>query len=223
MRHIFNKNKATIDHIKMPDFGWPVASEKKNFKQWVSKELVLGLSINFFTKKPDLPTIQDVGALQNFYREVLTQNNGNGGLILTEIVDLKGYKAVKTIFKIPQEPTGINYLGSLTIPFKSYSYVLKLQAPEVGMTGVRDAFIADKLLKAGEIDVAVNGQGYRGWARDPYDVFWNKGVLMNLGEDSKYDAEFPDHPLTKVRTWLQKLEEEVYIDTALSKIKVFEQ
>jgi len=221
MLHLFNKNKPTLDALKVPDFGWPLAREEKNFKQWVNEELVIGLSINFFSKKPDLPTIQDVRELQDFYRNILVENNLNGGLILVDIVDLKGYKAVKTIFKIPQEPSGMNYIGSYTIPFANCSYVLKLQAPEVGMTGVRDAFIADRLLKEGKIDIGNNQEGYRGWARDPYDVFWNKGTLMNLSEDIKYDVEFPDHPLTKIRLWMKKLEDLVAFDTKLSKIKTF--
>ena len=77
------------------------------------------------------------------------------------------------------------------------------------------------LFKEGVIDVG-NTQGtYRGWARDPYDVFSNKGTLMNLAEDVKYDAEFPDHPLTKVRIWMDKLEGMVTVDPMLSKVKSF--
>lgn len=221
MLHLFSKNKPTIEALNLQDFGWPLVEEKKNFKQWISKELAIGLSINFFAKIPDLPTMHDVQPLRDFYRNLLLENNLNGGLILTDLVQFNGYKAVKTIFKTPQEPTGTNYIGSYTIPFAKCSYVLKLQAPEVGMTGVRDAFIADRLLKEGVIDVG-NTQGtYRGWARDPYDVFSNKGTLMNLAEDVKYDAEFPDHPLTKVRIWMDKLEDIVTVDPMLSKIKSF--
>ena len=58
--------------------------------------------------------------------------------------------AIKTIFKFPQDPTGMTYLGSYTIPFKKYSYVIKIQAPELGVTGMRDSIIAAKFLATNE-------------------------------------------------------------------------
>lgn len=37
------------------------------------------------------------------------------------------------------------------------------------------------------------------WIYDPYDKSFTKGLLMNLSEDRRFDAEFPEQSLTEVR------------------------
>ncbi len=45
------------------------------------------------------------------------------------------------------------YIASITIPFENCSYVVKIQADEIGITGMRDALILDRLHKAGEVEI----------------------------------------------------------------------
>jgi hypothetical protein len=95
----------------------------------------------------------------------------------------------------------MGYIGSLTVPFKHCSYVVKIQAEEAGMTGMREAVIADKLIREGKI---VPGEkDILGWAADPYDPTWKQGAPMNLAERQEYDHLFPGHPLTIVRDGLK--------------------
>ena len=134
-------------------------------------------------------------------------------------INLKGYDVIRTIFKVPQEPAGMIYIASLTIPFENYSYVINIQAPEFGTTGMRDNVIAMKLLNEGKIS---DGEyGYEGWFKDPYGSGIKRGVLMNLSEDKKYDADFPDHPLTQTRRLLDKIESEIQFGEELEKIGRF--
>jgi len=217
MFNLFNRNKATINSISIPDFGWIQDKNEEGIKLWMNPEGTRAISINFFDLKPDLPTIKDITFLRDFYRNQISAHNG--GIVQVDFVDLKGYMAVKTIFKIPQKPSGMTYLGSLTIPFETCSYVVKIQAPEIDTTGMRDTFIVGKLMQEGVISADDNG--LKGWFSDPYDPIFTKGTLMNKSEEEIYDADFPNHPLSEARNLMKQIEAGIVFEKELEKIKRF--
>ncbi|KXX69333.1 hypothetical protein [Flammeovirga sp. SJP92] len=218
MMKLFNRKKININSISIPDFGWTLVEDQKGIKQWVNPEQTIALSLNFFDFEPDLPTINQIDELRSFYRNQIVSYNG--GLIEVNNIQLKEYKAVKTIFKLPQEPTGMTYIASFTIPFEKYSYVVKIQAPEVGVTGMRDSVIATKLMNENQISIGENG--YEGWFKDPYDLSFNQGTMMNKSEEKQYDIEFPEHPLSQARKILDIIASEISFSAELEKIKKFE-
>lgn len=217
MFSLFKKPKATINSISIPNFGWEQVKNDAEIQQWINPEQSIALSINFFDLKPDLPTATNVDLLRNFYRDQLVAHNG--GLIETNLISLKSYSLIKTIFKIPQQPTGMTYLASLTIPFKKCSYVVKIQAVEVGATGMRDTVVSTQLLTEGKIDLG--GDDFEGWFADPYDPSIKEGTPMNLSEDIAYDAMFPKHPLSQARSLLSKIESQIIFADELAKYKRF--
>ena len=99
------------------------------------------------------------------------------------------------------------YIGSYTIPFEKYSYVLKIQAMEAGPTGMREAMMIPELKKRfkGSIDDFMSQE----WNFDPYNEHASAAVMMNLSEKQIYDIKFPDHPLTITRNTLQQWKKEV--------------
>ncbi|WP_299765771.1 hypothetical protein [uncultured Dokdonia sp.] len=217
MLKLFNRKKITIHSISIPDFGWTQGKNDKNIQQWIHPDKGTVVSINFFNKKPDLPTMNDIHSLRAFYRDQLAAHKG--GLIQVDFVDLKGYKAIKTIFKIPQQPSGVVYLASFTIPFEKFSFVIKIQAPEIGMTGMRDSIIAEKLLR--ENKIAIGDTGYKNWFKDPYGLEINTNTLMNKSEEAHYDIKFPEHPLSQARNILKQIESEIEFEDAFEKSSTF--
>lgn len=201
----------------MPNLNWEKVEDNKSVKRWVNPEQTVNLSLNFFDLKPNLPVTNNVDELRIFYRNQIV--NYNGGLITVEELDLKGFYAIKTIFKIPQEPTGMVYLASYTIPFQDYSFVFKIQAPELGVTGIRDSVIVEKLL--GEGKITFGDEGLENWFIDPYDAEYKEGTVMNKSEKEIYDDMFPEHPLSLARAVLQKIESEIHFDKALENIEKF--
>jgi hypothetical protein len=153
-----------------------------------------------------------VNVILSFYRNLV--NEANGGLLAAELFKQQGFDVIKTIIKIPQQPRGMAYIGSLTLPFSTCSFVLKVHAVEAGMTGLREAMVADKLLRAGNFDMD-------NWDSDPYDKDLKTGVLMNLAEAENYDVDFPDHPLSRVKDLLNKIEKGFQADPALKKLRFF--
>ncbi|MEO1053581.1 MAG: hypothetical protein AAFX87_23300 [Bacteroidota bacterium] len=217
MINFFRKIKVNIDSISVPDLDWIEDKKDEHIKQWINQEQSALLSVNFFDSKPDIPTVVDMTALRSYYRNQII--NVNGGLIQVDSIELKGYTAIKTIFKVPQEPSGMTYLASLTIPFRNCSYVVKIQAAEVGTTGIRDTAIADQFLSQDKM--AVSEDGLDGWNKDPYDPEFKKGNRMNASEDEQYDEQFPDHPLSIARNGLKRIEKDIRFDKAFEQIRKF--
>lgn len=212
MFSFFRKDKISIKSISIPDFGGRKEKDDDAIIQWVNQEEPIAVSINYFDKIPDIPTIKDVNMLRGFYRDLVLSING--GIIEVELFKRQELDIVRTIFKIPKPVKGMMYIGSLTIPFSTCSFVLKVQADEFGATGMREAIVVNKLFSTGSFGEAT-------WSADPYDKAFTDGHLMNQAEDQIYDAEFPAHPLSRVRTILDQIEKDFQFDTSVKKLKPF--
>ncbi len=217
MFNIFKRRTGTINAITIPDLGWSVEDDTTTRKVWVNQERSMVLSLNLFNQKPDLPTMKNLIELRNYYRQQIA--SVKGGLIEVNKIQTHGIEAIKTIFKIPQDPNGMTYLTSVTIPFKFCSYVIKIEAPEIGATGLRDTVIADQLLEKGKI--TIGDQGFEDWFNDPYNLKLTEGTLMNKSENEQYDMLFPNHPLSKSRTLFKTLETQIQFDDTVINLPKF--
>ena len=217
MMQFFTRTKSTINSIVLPDFGWTKQKDANDHIQWINPEQTMALHLNFFEEKPDLPSSRKIDTLRDFYRQQLIQVNG--GLIEVDFSELENYRAIKTLFKIPQKPSGMVYLASLTLPFRECSYVIKIQAPEIGITGIRDSAIAARLMQEGKITSGENG--YENWFSDPYDANFIKGTLMNKSEAFIYDTDFTNHPLTQARKLIAQIGKEIEFQPEMGKLKKF--
>jgi hypothetical protein len=158
---------------------------------WMSKEGD-GISLNFFDKPPNLPAgLSSMPELGRFYQEQLKGSAAK--LVSLAILRLDGCRAVELVIKSPQKPAGMTCLGSLTIPFRALSFVIKVQCEERGTTGVREAVLFERGLKSGEVTM---GDG---------------GVAGFHPDDPRHDAEFPAHPLSRARRLLRRIAQTVKI------------
>lgn len=79
-----------------------------------------GLGLFYFDKSPDIGAdINTLDALRHFYRNSVVP--AGLGLIEVETLQIDGCLTVRTIFKSPQQPRGMTYIGSLTLPFRDFS------------------------------------------------------------------------------------------------------
>ena len=201
-KRLFNRQPLTLASLAFDAPGWQVQETNLKKQVWEHPGHSAVLSLPFFAVPPDIPVrLDDQMGLRDHYRSLI--HTQHGGLVEVAVGVLANTRinVVKTIFKVPRQPRGMGYIGSLTVPFKHCSYVVKIQAEEAGMTGMREAVIADKLIREGKIVPGENT--ILGWSADPYDRNWKKGALMNLAEREEYDPLFPGHPLTIVRDGLK--------------------
>jgi hypothetical protein len=147
--------------------------------------------------------LSNLAALRDGYRSLVLQ--AGHGFISLDVLQLKGIGAIKLIVKARQQPHGMTYVGSLTFPFASFSFVVKVQCPEYGVTGVREAVVLDSLLRKYPPEKIEEGL-IPGWAADPYDSSRQDGMMRNVAEDEALDAKFPMHPLSRVRRYLATIE-----------------
>ena len=177
-----------------------------------------GIGLYRYNQPPDLPKpLDDFDRLRQFYRQPITE--AGGGLIGVDLLVLDGLPVVRAIIKTPQSPSGMTYIGSYSVPRRDFSFVLKAQCQERGLTGLREAAVFGQ---------EAAGLGYDeqgiiiGWSADPYDPTFKEGALRNLAEDERYDTEFPNHPLSRLRRYLAEIEPTIRFSTAFKNAAPFD-
>ncbi len=111
----------------------------------------------------------------------------------------------------------MTYIGAITLPWRDFSYVVKLSCVEHGITGVRDSTVAMKLMDEGH----EFQDNMRGWMADPYDPSIVTPLARNLSESEEYDAEFPNHPLSRLRAQFPGLERTIRVASELKSAAPF--
>jgi hypothetical protein len=179
-----------LDSIGFDTAGWEPQGEPKpgQVRVWFTPGGD-GVGLYFFGVPPDLPqNARSAKDLEAFYAAGL---QGSGGqLVEVKLFPLDGCPAVQMICKMPQQPSGMTYVGSLTIPFRGFSFVVKAQCEERSPTGLRESVLLDRRLGAGDLPELAEGRiQLPGWNPD----------------DEAFDGEFPQHPLSRCRAILKRV------------------
>ncbi|WP_329787213.1 hypothetical protein V1227_20510 [Lentzea sp. DG1S-22] len=158
---------------------------------------------------PDLPAgLDDLPELRHGLALV---HGETGCLVEAHVVQLGGTPALLRIVKLPlpDQPNGQVFVASFTVPKERSSAVLLLVAPERGMTGAREAVLAAEI-------------GFENWVRPhPYAPELEGVLPFHAGDDPRYDARFPDHPLTRVRAWAHHVVRTAQVDPGFASLPPF--
>ncbi len=100
-----------------------------------------------------------------------------------------GVPSVKMIAKSPQDPFGHAYLGSIIVPFRDVSWVVKAQCEEHGDTGLLEALLWDRTLSEAQA----------------HGIEAESTLLPEEPGRSDLDHLFPDHPAVRVRVLLLQM------------------
>ena len=142
----------------------------------------------------------DVQGLINGIHECLSDKQG--------IIEVKngttprGYKYIYSIVKnLSEEPFGgVRYFLRLNLFHETSIVEIKADFIEIGMTGSREALCTELARRAGLADIFADG--YKDWAKDPYDPDYKNGCLKNLAEKEGLDGLFPENPLSQAHEFL---------------------
>lgn len=208
-----------MGNISFDDSGWRFHRQSQddadNARFWTNEENGDSLSLQYFAAPPDIPApLEEIDKIHDMHRDIAKSCGGAIIQVDTVAVD-ESIPAIKAIIKQPQQPTGMTYVGSLTLPFRDSSYVFRMQCREVGMTGMRETCVAmmgaepsegsggawslSSLPKANE------------WSQDPYDPSVRGPLMRNKAEDEAYDEKFPTHPLSRLRRQLSRMQESIRV------------
>lgn len=212
------KENATIslNSVRFDTTGWTLKERAKDTLAWEHAAPDY-LILQYIPSPPDISALDDVKQLRDYYRK--SANSEGGGVVSVDVLEtrINGSRIpyVRSIFKIPQQPTGMGYIGTLTFPFAGFSFELRVVSREDGMTGMREAVIGGEMMKSGVVTIDPKTMSIQGWNRDPYDPTVKGPVLRNLSEDERYDARFPDHPLSRTRAILADAMKTLKFDDAV--------
>ncbi|MFJ5779602.1 hypothetical protein [Streptomyces sp. NPDC093094] len=169
----------------------------------------LVLSVHFFPLVPDLPARLEEGER---LRSALAHSvaGAGGGLIETVTGEVDGVPALRQLVKVPLPGRrGQAFLGSWTVPRAGCSTVVKVQAAEGATTGMREATV---MARVGPADY---------FRPHPYAPGLEGGLPYHVADHEEWDAQFPDHPLTRVRAALDRITPTVALDERFRALPAF--
>jgi tetratricopeptide (TPR) repeat protein len=207
---------SLLRSVQFDTKGWTLAKRRRNSLEWRNADGdTLRACVD--SKLPEtLSGLSDHDSLRAFYREEAIRHGG--GIVCAEIVQAGGIRSVKVINKY--ERSMYAYDGTLIIPFKNAQYTVTIHSFERGVTGERDALVTSQLVERGELEIespAAPGEPGRikGWFQDPYDPSYQGRAIYSMSDDDRLDALFPDHPLSKIRKCLGRIQATLVIDQAI--------
>jgi hypothetical protein len=145
----------------------------------------------------------DVGAALAELRHVAERRQA--GVVSLDSFTNAAFPCMQFIDKrLGKDGAGATYLGMLFVPFHTLTFVVSGVRGESGITGIREAVVADRLIGEGRLenwDVSDPKTGLREhWFQDPFDPDYQGTVRRCFADDEAFDALFPEHPLTRIRT-----------------------
>ncbi|MBF6330008.1 hypothetical protein [Nocardia transvalensis] len=173
----------------------PITFDTSGFQQvredaWQHPDTGDMLTSSYYDLVPDLPAPLD--ELTTLRRRLTESRAETGGLIEAHVVGFGGLPALLRLEKypLPNQSAGLVFAASFVVPRTQCSAALTLLCPEAGPTGVREAILADRI-----------GLEHM-YPPHPYAPEVTAALPYSAADDPRWDAEFPDHPLSRARRWL---------------------
>ncbi len=166
--------------------------------------------------------LRDKAAAIAFYSNQCVEN---GGVMLSmDVVQVGTHEALQGVFKYRAPIPGslaMMFVGILWIPYQDWIAQINVESLERGTTGMREAavmMIEGDNWPRPEMDaepVAVNS------ADEMFSLMAAQPLRVLLSDAEKYDATFPDHPLSKVRERMEQVKDSLKIVASASELAPF--
>lgn len=201
---------ALMERVRFDATGWTfVAKDATSFRWRDEVGSVLGLQVI----RRQLGPIEPDGDVVSYCRD-----NIRFGSSLVEARPVQAaFRGLACIEK-RQHHAGYAYVGRLNVILEQRTVVLWTVAFEMGVTGLRESFVVAEALKEGRISLpagAPSGMKICDWFADPYDPSRNDRTMCSVADDQKYDARFPNHPVSRVRRTLRQIEASFKLGSAV--------
>jgi hypothetical protein len=194
-------------NVQLDPCGWSLVDPANLAKGWESVTCDQ-MTLVTVLRDPGFPALDDLPALRLYYKQFLIKQSG--ALIACDVIGETDKRLVRVISKGPSgKGQGMRYAGSLLAPVGKFLVSVVITGDEDNLTGVREAvMLAELLSQAGPAEQRqwAEGQIPIEWKFERYEPGTRGPWAYLLSDDEKYDARFPDHPLTRVRRWLRRLE-----------------
>jgi hypothetical protein len=149
----------------------------------------------------------------------LAIDTATAGSVLVEasVVRVGSLPAIYQLVKspLPNRPTGVGYIASLIIPRAHCSVTISMQALEGQITGAREAMVGAEMIQQVGPGVVERLRRPHPYAADDRQVWFDES------DGPAWDARFPDHPLTRARTWAHRTLGTVRLDPRFAYLPAF--
>lgn len=195
--------------------GWYKGDNTDRGQGWMDNRNPENMSrvfmLDYFPENAPLPGHEVLNNLELIWRDRIPKSNREGLCLLDlgAVTCKSSLQFIRTIEKKPMQPHGMAYQGTLTLVDLAF-FRLTMWFFERGVTGMRDAVLMDQFMAGGTFDPELEDWG--GWWVDPHGFGKQTPLMQNWGEDERFDAQFPEHPLSQLRSYLRKLEESLSFD-----------
>ncbi|OLF18003.1 hypothetical protein BU204_08490, partial [Actinophytocola xanthii] len=183
--------------------------EQYDERTWFDPRTGDQVSLTYIGLVPDLPAaLEDLPRLR---QRLAVETAEVGALIEAHVVFVDQVPTLLQLLKvpIPNQETGQAFIAAFTVPKATCSVVLRIQCAEEEAIGVREA--------------AVHAQvGPEGGVRPhPYAPEVVGRLPWHVADDARWDAQFPDHPLSRARAWAQRTMATARIDPGFARLPPF--
>jgi hypothetical protein len=219
---------TNFDDIRfpLPDNSWRFIPDRSNGHKshWINSD---GDHLSLSQLPPFDAHLRRIFAdpinLAHYYHEGFTR--ARRGLVECKLCQVDHHEAVYIIGKQTRSGRlnggsqtdirfhGLTYLGLVTIPLRRNSFIFSLACSEKGITGIREAMVSERLLTGG-LEL-----GPQMWFDDPFDSGACEPFRRSLSDAVEYDTHFPDHPLARLRRYLQHLVRNVSLSGLASRTR----
>jgi len=209
----------SINAILLDTSEWQTHEATPELKAWVRPDLREMLSLHYFAVAPDIPyALDNINAIKQDMIKNIT--SAGGEIVLIDVETIQKLKALYQIFKFPmyEDGRGRIYVASFTFPFKDFSFVVKVQSPETGITGQRESFALNNLIQEGSLDLDQLVPADDGSSRMTPEMMQQISIATDKPE---LDAIFPSHPLSRIRGHLKHIRASIKFDDMLYKATPF--
>ena len=225
---------SRIDAVSFDTKGFRIQSETADERHWAADD---GQPI-LVQVQPGPSTLLDLLRQPDASVRLRKAVAGTGaGLIELTPLQFDGWVMVRTLTKgivPPASGRGRWYLGLLTIPFQECSVVVRTEAHEHLVSGVRESEVFALLQARGLIDASKSSatraledgtlftarEDIEGWLSDPDDPTPSH-LARCVADDAEYDSWIPEHPLSRVRSLLDRIQRSIHVAKEASPVTSF--
>ncbi len=201
--------------------SWTKHETTDNSISWFT-EKIDPAKIQLFDKPSDWPfDLTDEQSAKAFFEQQC--KSFSGAMIEMSIKTIGQFDVLQGIFKY-RSPTpnslGIYYVGIVWFPFKNFTFQINFESLEQGTTGIREALVIAQ--EGIPNNISFESEPLQvDTVEELFSAMRSTELKVIPSDDRKWDDVLPEHPLSKVRAYLDAFMRTVRINPKLLKQKPY--
>jgi hypothetical protein len=183
--------------------------QRHDERTWFDPRTGDQVSLTYFDLEPDLPaSLEELPLLRQRLAHVLAEA---GTLVEAHVVTIDSVPALYQVVKlpIPGRQTGLMFVAALTVPKATGSVVLQVLCQEGNTSGIRESMVSAQI-------------GFENcFPPHPYAPGLQGMLPWNVADDQRWDAQFPEHPLSRARAWAHRTIRTARVDPNFARLPPF--